>query len=254
MGVQERVNAVVLPILADLGCELYDLESSGNLVRITVDRDGGVDLGTLSLITRLVSRELDEQDPLPGTYTLEVSSPGLERTLRRPDHYRSALGKDVAIRTLPGVDGPRRVDGVLVGADEDGILVRLEPTGAELVERRVAYGQIERARTTFSWGGQPKPGQPGAPKANKPAARPKAGSSRAAAASEPARSSTGKKPGGGRPKGVPDVAPGAPDPAGTHSAGTEPDTATERPDHPDGGTSATPAPSSQASTDSRRAS
>jgi ribosome maturation factor RimP len=239
MGVQERVNAVVLPILADLGCDLYDLEASGNLVRITVDRVGGVDLGTLSLITRLVSRELDEQDPLPGAYTLEVSSPGLERTLRRPDHYRSAIGKDVAIRTLPGVDGPRRVDGVLLGADDDGIVVRLEPSGPDLVERRLAYGQIERARTTFSWGGQPKPGKPGAAKPDKPAAT-KPEKPGASKAGKPAASKAGKP----RPSGK----------NGAPRTGTEPDTATERPDHPDGGTSASPAPSSQASTDSRRAS
>lgn len=158
MGIAERVEQVVRPILDDLGCELYDLEAGGSLVRVTVDRDGGVDLDTLALITRLVSRELDEHDPLPGAYTLEVTSPGLERSLRRPEHFRRALGRTVAIRTHPGVPGDRRLEGVLVAADDDGVTVR--PDDLTLPERRLAFTEVERARTTFLWGGQPKPGQP----------------------------------------------------------------------------------------------
>ena len=147
----ERVRDLALPILADLGLELYDLEYVGGVVRITIDRPGGVDLGAISSVTRMVSRELDHADPLPGEYTLEVSSPGLERVLRTPAHYEGALGTTVSVKTQPFVDGERRVQGVLEQVDDTGIVV---------AGRRLEYGDIDKARTVFEWGGEPKGGRP----------------------------------------------------------------------------------------------
>ncbi len=84
-----RVRALVEPIVADLDLDLYDVEQRGGTVRVVIDTPpgsaGGVDLDTLALATRLVSRELDHADPVPGAYTLEVTSPGVERTLRELD-------------------------------------------------------------------------------------------------------------------------------------------------------------------------
>lgn len=155
----ERVRPIVAPILADLGLDLYDLEMQSGTVRVTVDRDGGVDLEAISLATRLISRELDHRDPIPGKYTLEVSSPGLERNLRTPDHFQRVVGWKVQVRTQPVVPGERRVHGILVAADDDGFTVRPElDGGAEAPDRRLRYADVERARTMFEWGGQPKPG------------------------------------------------------------------------------------------------
>jgi ribosome maturation factor RimP len=147
----ERVRDLALPILSDLGLELYDLEYVGGVVRITIDRPGGVDLGAISSVTRMVSRELDHADPLPGEYTLEVSSPGLERVLRLPAHFRGALGNPVSVKTQPFVEGERRVQGVLEQVDDVGIVV---------AGHRLAYTDIDKARTVFEWGGEPKGGRP----------------------------------------------------------------------------------------------
>jgi ribosome maturation factor RimP len=147
----ERVRDLALPILADLGLELYDLEYVGGVVRITIDRPGGVDLGAISSVTRMVSRELDHTDPLPGEYTLEVSSPGLERVLRTQAHYEGALGTVVTVKTQPFVDGERRWQGPLDEVDDTGIVV---------AGRRLAYTDIDKARTVFEWGGEPKGGRP----------------------------------------------------------------------------------------------
>lgn len=166
MGVVERVHPLVSPILADLGLDLYDLEHAGGTLKVVVDRAGGVDLEELSLATRLISRELDHRDPIPGRYTLEVTSPGLERTLRTPEHFRRAVGAKVNLRTLPHVAGERRVEGVLLAADDDTVTVRSTEAGPTLGdERTLALADIERARTVFEWGGAPKPGKPGAAKA-----------------------------------------------------------------------------------------
>jgi ribosome maturation factor RimP len=104
-------------------------------------------------VTRAVSEALDTDDPLPGRYTLEVSSPGLERKLRTPAHFAAALGKKVRVRTVAGTEGERRLEGELTAADDEGIVLAT-PEG----QRRLAHGEVERARTVFEWGPTPPPG------------------------------------------------------------------------------------------------
>jgi len=165
MGVVERVHPLVAPILADLGLDLYDLEHAGGILKVVVDRAGGVDLEEIALATRLISRELDHSDPIPGRYTLEVGSPGLERVLRTPEHFRRAVGTKVNVRTLSHVPGDRRFQGLLLAADEHQLTVRIDEAGPQLGEERtLALADVERARTVFEWGGAPKPGKPGAGK------------------------------------------------------------------------------------------
>ncbi len=160
MSAPDRLAEIVEPVVSELGLELFDLETGGGLVRVLVDRPGGVDLDALSAATRAVSAALDVADPIAGRYTLEVSSPGLERPLRTPVHFQRALGAKVAVRTRPGVEGERRVSGLLRGADDDGIVVEIDEAHAiELgsAERRLRYDEIERARTVFEWGPAPRP-------------------------------------------------------------------------------------------------
>ena len=149
----ERVRAVVEPAVTAADLELYDVELAGGTLRVLVDRSGGVDLAVLGDVTRAVSEALDADDPLPGRYTLEVSSPGLERKLRTPAHFAAALGRKVRVRTVPGTEGERRLEGELTAADDDGVVLAT-PEG----ERRVAYGDVERAKTVFEWGPTPPPG------------------------------------------------------------------------------------------------
>jgi len=155
MSIVDRVTALATPLLADLGLELYDVEHGGGTLKITVDRVGGVDLDTISVATRLLSRELDNADPIPGRYTLEVTSPGLERPLRTPAHFRRAVGHAVAVRTLADVAGERRVHGTLLSADDEGVTVGMVE-GSDGGERHLRYTDIERARTVFEWTTTPK--------------------------------------------------------------------------------------------------
>jgi ribosome maturation factor RimP len=189
---------MVAPIIADLGVDLYDLEYAGGQLTVTLDTfpgsESGIALDVLALATRLISRELDHTDPIPGHYTLEVTSPGLERTLRTPAHFQREIGKTVAIRLRNTVSGARRLNGVLIAADESGATVRLDDQAdVTLAERVVPYDQIDRARTVFVWGPAPKPGKAPAKKGatRAPAAAPKTSSHKGAGApgaSRPSRS------------------------------------------------------------------
>jgi ribosome maturation factor RimP len=161
--------------VTDLGLDLYDIEYTGGIVRIVVDTQpggpAGVSLENIALITRLVSREFDHSDPVPGRYTLEVTSPGLERTLRLPRHFVREVGKTVAVRLSSALDGQRRIQGDLVSASEDTIVVRLADNA--LTEVTIPLSIVERAKTVFQWGPTPKPGSTGAAtKSKKSTSRP----------------------------------------------------------------------------------
>ena len=140
--VSDRVRHVVEPDLTAQGLEVVDVEHTGATLRVTVDRPGGIALDTVSDASRRVSDILDRHDVVPGRYTLEVSSPGVERSLRTPEHFARFVGSPVTVKARPGAAGERRVDGVLESADDDGIVV---------AGRRLAYADVERARTRFEW-------------------------------------------------------------------------------------------------------
>ena len=157
-----RVRDLVAPIASDLGLDLYDVERRGPTLRVTLDTkpgsDGGVTLEDLALASRLVSRELDHAgDPVPGRYTLEVTSPGVERTLRTPAHFQREIGKLVAVRLADVGHDDRRLTGTLVAADADTATLRIDgPDGP--TERLVRLDQVDRAKTVFEWEAAPKPG------------------------------------------------------------------------------------------------
>ncbi len=153
------------PIVSNLGLTLHDVEITKALIRVTIHKDGGVSLDQLAEANRAISEHLDAHEPFEGRYTLEVSSPGVERKLRRPDHFTAALGEIVSIKTSTDVDTMpgRRVEGELVEATNDGIVVAPDDGGGSVA---LHYDQIDKARTVFAWGGgaKPSPSRGGSPK------------------------------------------------------------------------------------------
>ena len=153
----ERVRAVVEQPLSEAGFELVDVERKGPVLAVTVDllvgsdkhrdRPEGLDLDAVTEATRLVNSLLDENDLLGAQSTLEVSSPGIERPLRTPAHFRRFVGTEVAVKLRPGTEGERRLTGALEVADDEGVVV---------AGRRLAYADIDKARTVFVW---PAPGR-----------------------------------------------------------------------------------------------
>jgi ribosome maturation factor RimP len=143
-----ELEAALAPICASVGAELFDCELDGHTLQITVERSEPLDLDLIAEITRRISGFLDEHDGLAptGRYALEVSSPGLERRLRRPEHFSRAIGETVSIRTLPGGEGPRRMEGAIISVDEGGVALTVD--GAP---RYVRFDEVERAKTVFDW-------------------------------------------------------------------------------------------------------
>jgi len=175
MAIIDRLREIVEPLCLELAVELYDIDLNGGVFKVTIDKPGGVDLTDIAQLTRDISRALDVHDPISGRYTLEVTSPGLERPLRSPAHFVRAVGAAVKIKTLPNVDVARRVEGVVVSADDVAVVIRT--TSGD--ERRIVYDDIEKARTVFEWGPTPRPGsaakntkQPAGVAAKKPAGSP----------------------------------------------------------------------------------
>jgi len=145
------VVELIRPVVESAGLELWEVtyrkEAGRMVLRVMVDRDGGIDLGTISETSERLSRRLDLEDFGPRGYALEVSSPGLERPLRTPRHFERSVGQQVKVRTVEPIAGSRTHEGALVSADAEAIVIAA--AGGEL---RVAYGDIASARTVFHWG------------------------------------------------------------------------------------------------------
>ena len=192
--VLSRVLALVAPVASDLGLDVYDIEHRGGTLRLTLDTPAGsaqgVSLDDLALASRLISRALDEDDPVPGRYTLEVTSPGVERSLRTPAHFQREVGKVVAIRLADVGSEDRRVTGTLVAADDVAATVRVAGPHGD-VERRIDYRQIDRARTVFAWPATAKGERPATAKGERPAT----------AKGERPATAKGERPGGIQPSG-----------------------------------------------------
>ncbi|HEY5727460.1 MAG TPA: ribosome maturation factor RimP [Acidimicrobiia bacterium] len=156
----QRMWGVIEPYLAAEGIELDDLEivggSGASLVRVVVDAPEPIDVDTLARLSRGVSRLLDddgEGGPVAGSYTLEVTSPGLERALRRPRHFEKAIGREVRVKTKRPVGGSNHLRGLLAEVGADGLTV--ETDGGPVT---VPFDEVAMARTVFVWQAAPKPG------------------------------------------------------------------------------------------------
>lgn len=133
------------PVVESEGFEMVDLEfargSHGSLLRIYIDLARGVSVDDCVQVSQAVSRALEGHDPIAGQYTLEVSSPGSDRILRRREHFERFVGERAAIELKLAVDGRRRFTGRLAGVSTRA--VRLEVDG---VEHEFALEWIQKAR------------------------------------------------------------------------------------------------------------
>ena len=143
---QEQIQQLLDPILGSLGLTLWDLDFKKEgpqwLLRIYIEREpGGVTLSDCETVSRDLGTVLDVEDLIPHAFTLEVSSPGLDRSLTKPEHYRKCLGTQVKVKTYQQINGEKVFRGKLV--EFDGTVVVLEPEKGDLL--RIPLESIAKA-------------------------------------------------------------------------------------------------------------
>jgi ribosome maturation factor RimP len=151
MGALEEVRDLAGAVARRRSLTLWDVELGGRpgraVVRVFVDAEDGIDLDTVAEVSEELSRGLDLRDPIPGRYTLEVSSPGLERTLRSPEHWRLSVGSNVVVKTIePLFPAGHRAEGTILEVDDDKVVLETPDGNFEL-----PHDVIRSARTIFEW-------------------------------------------------------------------------------------------------------
>lgn len=145
----DRVARVVQPAIEAEGYTLVDAElkgeGGGRVLRLFIDKpEGGITIDDCQKVSRLLTPMLDVENMIEGKYYLEVSSPGINRRIRKKEDFERFVGSKVRIRTRSPIDGRRKVSGVIEGIEESDVMIRDERSGAEGISR-IPLAAIDRA-------------------------------------------------------------------------------------------------------------
>ena len=142
----EKIYQLVRPVAEELNYEIYHIEyvkeNGEYYLRIYIDKEGGISLTDCESLSRRVSDIMDEEDPIPVAYFLEVSSPGLNRGLFTDEHYKKQIGKEVLIRFTKSLGGKKNIKGILKEVKEDSILVEAD-TLVEVPKDKIKSANLE---------------------------------------------------------------------------------------------------------------
>jgi len=148
----QRVWQLAAPLADREGMEIVDIEfrresgRAGRVLRLFLDKSGGANVHDMSRVSRALSDALDAEDAIEGAYTLEVSSPGINRPLRRPEHFARFVGKRIRVRTRDMINGRRSFLGILGAVVEDKILLAQDGT-----EFQIPFSMIEKSNYEHDW-------------------------------------------------------------------------------------------------------
>lgn len=144
---ETKTEELLLPIVEKFGVEIYDVEyvkeGSDYYLRAYIDKEGGVNIIDCENVSRALSDALDAKDFIPDAYILEVSSPGLGRTLKKDKHLEKSLGEEVEVKLYKPVEKRKEFAGILERFDKDSITITED--GAELTFERTAVALIRLA-------------------------------------------------------------------------------------------------------------
>lgn len=144
--VTELTAGLAAPIVEAAGCSLWDVEyvkEAGEwFLRVYIDKEGGVSINDCEAVSRPLSDALDEADPIEGSYTLEVSSAGADRVLKKPEHFAAFLGSEVDVKLYRAREGRKELTGVLRGYDDGDVTVELPGGDATLEKKDVAQVRL----------------------------------------------------------------------------------------------------------------
>lgn len=144
--VTELTAGLAAPIVEAAGCSLWDVEyvkEAGEwFLRVYIDKEGGVSINDCEAVSRPLSDALDEADPIEGSYTLEVSSAGADRVLKKPEHFAAFLGSVVDVKLYRAREGRKELTGVLKGYDNGDVTMELPGGDATLEKKDVAQVRL----------------------------------------------------------------------------------------------------------------
>lgn len=144
--ITELVTQMALPVVEEFGCELWDVEyvrEAGSwFLRVYIDKDDGVDILDCENVSRKLSDLLDEVDPIEGSYTLEVSSAGAERPLKRPGDFLKFMGSPVMVKLYKARDGRKEFAGVLAGYDNGDVSISVGESVLTFAKNDVALCRL----------------------------------------------------------------------------------------------------------------
>jgi ribosome maturation factor RimP len=147
-----RVWQLAAPLVEDEGMEIVDVDfrhegsRGGRVLRLYLDKEGGPNMDDLSRVSRQLSELLDAQDTIDGAYTLEVSSPGINRPLKKPAHFARFVGKRIRVRTRDLIDGRRSFLGILGQVVEDSVILTQEGK-----RYQIPFSMIEKSNYEHDW-------------------------------------------------------------------------------------------------------
>lgn len=146
-GVTEKVSSLIMPVIERAGMELVDLEyrkeGSGWVLRIFIDMVGGVTLDDCTEISREVDAILDSEDVIPHQYSLEVSSPGLNRPLKKEADFKRFAGKLAKVKTFEAIGGSRNFKGRIVGCENGVVALNVDGVVQEIPISMMAKANLE---------------------------------------------------------------------------------------------------------------
>ena len=140
--ITERVWKLAEPIVKEAGCEIWDVEYVREAgvwyLRLYIDKDGGVSINDCEAVSRAFDPVLDAEDPIPGSYTFEVSSAGAERALKRPEDFERFMGSKVEVRLYRPKDGAKEFVGILEGYGDGDVEININGNKVKFEKAEVA--------------------------------------------------------------------------------------------------------------------
>lgn len=143
-----RVEEIITPFAQELGLDIWDVqfkkEGTEWYLRVFIDKDGGVDINDCVDMTHAITKPLDEADPIPQSYMLEVSSPGVERELTKDEHFAKYVGSPVMVRSIRAIDGVRDFVGVMTAYENKQLTVKLkDDTEVTFDKKETSYVKLD---------------------------------------------------------------------------------------------------------------
>ena len=145
-NIEKRTESLLEPIINELGYEIYDVqyvkEAKDYFLRITIDKEAGINIDDCEKVNRAIDDILDEADIIKESYFLEVSSPGIERVLRKPKHFEKQLGNEIVVKLFKAINKQKEIQGVLTKYSAEELELQVEDEIIKIDLKNIALARV----------------------------------------------------------------------------------------------------------------